>query len=304
MKKQTKAYLLALLAVLFWSTIASALKISLRYISFELLLFYSASVATFILFSILAFQKRFGETFRVSGKAYGHSAIMGFLNPFIYYLVLLKAYDMLRAQEAGTLNYIWPLILALLSIPVLKQKIPWQSIFAILISFSGLVIISTRGRVMEMQFEQPVGVILILAGAFIWAIYWLLNMKDSRETIPKLFLNFLFGIIYAFIYLLVSGKLQLPTTEGFLGSLWVGFFELGLTFIIWLRALRLSSNTAKVSQLVYLSPFISLFFIQFIVKETIVLPTIIGLILIIAGIILQQYLDQRERRTNRPSGKY
>jgi drug/metabolite transporter (DMT)-like permease len=304
MKKQTKAYLLALLAVLFWSTIASALKISLRHISFELLLFYSATVATLFLFALLAVQNRLKEAFHITRKEYIRSAVLGFLNPFIYYMGLLKAYDMLRAQEAGTLNYIWPLILALLSIPVLKQKIPWQSIFAILISFSGLVIISTRGRVLEMQFEEPLGVVLILISAVIWASYWLINMKDKREVIPKLFLNFLFGIAYAFVYLTASGKLALPSVNGLLGSLWVGIFELGLTFVIWLRALGLSSNTAKVSQLVYLSPFISLFFIQFIVKETIVFPTIIGLILIITGIMLQQYLDQRERKASRLSKKY
>ena len=34
---------------------------------------------------------------------------MGLFNPFLYYLVLFKAYDLLEAQEAGTLNYIWPI---------------------------------------------------------------------------------------------------------------------------------------------------------------------------------------------------
>jgi len=40
-QNQRKAYFLALLAVLFWSTISSAFKITLRYLNFDNLLFWS-----------------------------------------------------------------------------------------------------------------------------------------------------------------------------------------------------------------------------------------------------------------------
>lgn len=296
MKKQTKAYLLALLAVLFWSTIASALKISLRHISYDLLLFIASVTATLFLLGVMIARRRLRTVFYIPLKNYYQSALMGFLNPFLYYVALLKAYDLLRAQEAGTLNYIWPLVLTLLSIPVLKQKIPWQSIVAILISFSGIIVISTRGRVLNMQFDEPVGVILAVGSAFIWSFYWLINMKDHRDTSPKLTLNFLFGLVYIFLFMIIKGMPDFPSLYGLLGSVYVGIFELGLTFIIWLQALRASENTAKVSQLMYLSPFISLFFIQFIVKEPVILPTIAGLVLIIGGIALQQYIDRKERR--------
>jgi len=54
-------------------------------------------------------------------------------------------------------------------------------------------------------------------------------------------------------------------------------------------ALKNSSTTAKVSNLVYISPFISLFFIRFAVGETILVSTVVGLMLIVSGILLQQY---------------
>jgi len=73
-----------------------------------------------------------------------------------------------------------------------------------------------------------------------------------------------------------------------LGACYVGFFEMGITYIIWLMALKLSATTAKVTNLIYLSPFTSLIFIHFIVGEKILISTITGLVLIIAGIVWQQ----------------
>ena len=295
MKQQTQAYLLALLAVLFWSTIATAFKITLRHIGIELLRFYATITSAIIVTAILLYRSKLLSTFRINSRQVLHSAFLGFLNPFLYYLVLLKAYDLLRAQEAGTLNYIWPLVMTLLSIPILKQKISWKSVVAIFISFIGLMTISTRGRIMSLDFSDPFGVALAIGSAFIWGFYWIYNVKDNRDTLQKLLMNFLFGMVYITIYLAIKGISFVPPEKGLLGSVYLGTFELGITFVIWLNALSKSETTAKVSQLIYLSPFISLFFIQFVAGEKIITPTIIGLVLIITGIFLQQYFEREKK---------
>ncbi|MCF8232260.1 MAG: DMT family transporter [Bacteroidales bacterium] len=293
MKQQTQAYLLALLAVLFWSTIATAFKVTLQHANIEIILFYATLTSIVIVTAILTYRSKFLSSFTISPRQYFHSAILGFLNPFLYYLVLLEAYDLLRAQEAGTLNYIWPLVLTLLSIPILKQKISWKSVIAIFISFVGLMVISTRGRILSLDFSHPLGVILAVGSAFIWGFYWIYNVKDKRETLQKLLLNFVFGLIYLVIYVAIRDIELFPTEKGLMGSIYIGCFELGITFIIWLNALSKSDKTSKVSQLIYLSPFISLFFIHYIVKGEHIIPaTIVGLILIVAGIFMQQYFER------------
>ncbi|MBN1198068.1 MAG: DMT family transporter [Bacteroidales bacterium] len=292
MKNQQKAYLFALTAVLFWSTIGSAMKISLNYIDVVQLLLMANLVAVVVLFLILVSQNKLRLLKGLRFWDYGRSAILGLLNPFLYYMVLLAAYDLLKAQEAGTLNYIWPLILVLLSIPLLKQQISGWSLIAILISFTGLLIISTRGDILEFSFSSPLGVILAVGSAFFWALYWILNMKDVRENVSKLFLNFCFGFFYILLLYLFRGDFVTPTWQGVAGSVYLGIFEMGLTFIFWLKALNYSSNTAKVSNLVYLSPFLSLIIIRYVVGETILGSTVIGLCFIISGIILQQYLKK------------
>ena len=84
----------------------------------------------------------------------------------------------------------------------------------------------------------------------------------------------------------------MPGWQGFTGGIYIGLFEMGITFVLWLNALKYSLTTAKVSNLIYISPFISLIIIHFIVGETILLSTIMGLALIVSGILMQQYLKK------------
>ncbi len=290
MKNQTKAYLLALTAVLFWSTIGTAFKVSLRYLDPLSLLFFSSFTASFVLALFILITNNLQQLRRTTIKDLGVSAFLGLLNPFLYYVVLLKAYDRLPAQEAGTLNYIWPLVLVLLSIPLLKQKISTMSILAILISFSGIIVISTHGNVFGLTFSDPAGVLMAVGSAVFWALYWIFSLKDKRDAVVKLFLAFAFGWFYTLITLLWAGGIKIPEIRGLGGAIYIGIFEMGLTFLIWLNALKLSATTAKISNLIYLSPFISLIIIHVVIGEIILLSTIVGLLLIVSGIILQQYL--------------
>ena len=290
MKQQRKAYLLALMAILCWSTIGSAFKLSLRYLDYLDLLLYSSFTATLVLSLTLCFQKKAGLLKQLERQDVIRSAFMGLLNPFLYYVVLLRAYELLPAQEAGTLNYIWPLVLVLISIPMLHQRISKWSFLAVLVSFLGIMIISTHGQLLSMKFSSPLGVLLALGSAIFWAFYWIFNMKDRREAVTKLFLNFCFGFLYILITVLIVKGLKIPSLQGIAGSVYLGFFEMGIPFVLWLQALKLSSTTAKVTNLIYLSPFLSLVIIHFAVGETILLSTFIGLIFIVGGIIFQQYL--------------
>ncbi len=297
MKKQKKAYFLALVAILFWSTMSSAFKISLRFISFDLLIFWSAIIGLLALTLILAFNKEISFKQQFTKRNILRSAVMGFFNPFLYYLVLLKAYSLLEAQVAGILNYTWPIVLVLLSVPFLKQKIPFYSFLALFISFVGIIIIGTDGNPYAMQITEPFGIFLALLSAFFWAIYWILNLKDEkRKSEEKIFLNLLFGLVYITVYLLVKGvDIEMPNWQTIVGAIYIGMFELSISFVIWLNALKLSSNTAKVSNLVYLSPFVALFWIRLTVGEEIHFSTVIGLIFIVSGILVQQLLSGRKK---------
>ncbi|MCP4229007.1 MAG: DMT family transporter [bacterium] len=287
MKKQTKAYIYAGITVLFWSTVASAFKLTLRELDYIQLLFLASLSSTAVLFVILLIRGNVRKIVRQSGKDILRSALLGLLNPFLYYLVLFKAYSLLPAQEAQPLNFTWPVVLALLSVPLLKQKLRLKAILALLISFVGVLVISTRGDIFTWSFESPLGTILAAGSSLVWALFWIYNIKDGREPVLKLFFGFLFGTIYVSIAFTLFGLPLRLTWAGLGGAVYIGLFEMGITFVLWLRALSLADNNARVANLVYLSPFISLIFIHFVVGEEILLSSIIGLILIVAGILVQ-----------------
>jgi len=288
MVNQRKAYILALVAVLFWSTIGSAFKITLRYFDVVNIVLIASFVSVLVLLLILLFQNKFFLLRQTTVKDLLRSAGMGALNPFLFYVIVIKAYDILLAQEAVVLNYVWPITLVLLSIPILKQKISTISIVAIMISFAGVVIIAFQGDFTQMRFTNLFGVFLALGSTIVWALFWIFNLKDKRDEVPKLFLNFIFGFIYILIFTLVFYDINISDIYGLTGSVYIGIFEIGITYVIWLKALKLSSTTAKVSNLIFLSPFMSLIIVSIAVGEKIMVYTIIGLVFIIAGIILQR----------------
>ena len=130
---------------------------------------------------------------------------------------------------------------------------------------------------------------LAVGSSVIWALFWIFNMKDKRDEVVKLFLNFIFGFLYLLVTIIFFHKLIIPEIKGIIGVIYIGLFELGIAYILWLKALKYSETTAKVSNLIFLSPFLSLFLIKIIVREKIFVSTLIGLIFIVGGILLQQY---------------
>lgn len=288
---EKQAYIYTMLVVLIWSTVASAFKISLRHLSFLHLTFFASIFSTLVFLIILLIQNKLSLLKKFSIKDYLHSALLGFLNPCLYYLVLFKAYSLLPAQIAQPLNYTWPIMLVLLSIPLLKQQIRFKSVLAIVISYVGVFIILTQGNLGKFAFLNSGGVLLALGSTIIWSLSWISNIRDTRDVVAKLFMNFVFGVIFLFVVVLLFSGITIPDIRGLLGACYVGAFEMGITFVLWLKALRLSKTTAQVSNLIYIAPFLSLIIINFVVGEKILFTTVIGLIFIVVGIIIQKYND-------------
>lgn len=289
MKNSRQSIFFALLAVAFWSTMSSAFKLTLNHIAFDQLLFWSSLFAVFALGFLVLILAGYRKVFAQSKKEILRSAVLGLLNPFAYYLVLFKAYELLQAQEAGVLNYSWPVILVILSVPLLGQRIGIIGFTAILTSFAGLWVISTKGQVFSLEFSNAYGVTLAVGSAFLWALYWIINLKDKREALVKIFMNMVFGGAYITLYLLITSGIKIPGSKALIGAGYIGLFEMGITFVFWLLALKKAANTARVSNLIFLSPFMALFFIRLFVGEPILPSTVLGLILIVSGILLQQF---------------
>ncbi|MEI8204332.1 MAG: DMT family transporter [Bacteroidota bacterium] len=292
---QKKAYFFALLSVLCWSTVATAFKISLASIDYFQLLSWTSFISSIVLFFILIIQKKLHYLNKLSKKEVLLSLLAGMLNPFLYYTILFKAYSILPAQEAMVLNYSWPLVLVLLSAPLLKQKLSSKVLIALLICFSGIIVIVTHGDFAHFQLSNSTGDLLALGSSIIWAMYWIVNMKNPIDNVVKLFIGFTMGFILSFISNVLFSELILPDLNTLISVSYIGLFEMSLTFVLWLTALQYSASTAKVSRLVYLSPFMSLILIHFVLGEKIHWTSVIGLILIILGIAFQENISFKNK---------
>jgi len=288
MTQQAQAYKYALIAVFFWSTVATAFKITLRYITPLELLFYSSISSLFILGAILIYQKRLTEAFSHMRSKPFLVLVLGGINPFVYYLVLFKAYDILPAQETQAINFTWALMLAYLGVIFLKHKLTRADILAGFICYFGVLIIATRGEPFSLNFSDFSGVALALFSTVLWSFYWIISRKISVDATVGLFCNFFVGVILISIYIAFMGGVNLPNFQATLGVIYVGFFEMGITFVFWLKAVNLTSSISKISNLIFLAPFLSLVFIHFFAGEEILLSTIVALFLIIGGLVIQQ----------------
>jgi drug/metabolite transporter (DMT)-like permease len=292
-KNDKIAFVYASLAMLCWSTVAVAFKMALTCMHPAQLLLIANVVALIALILQVAVQGKTRECLRQKPKQILFSMFIGFINPFVYYLILFKAYSMLPAQVAQPINFIWPVMLMLLSVPMLGQKLHFISFLALLVSFSGVLLLSLQGNFNLAAIKEPVGVVLALSSSLIWALYWIFNVKDKRDDQVKLLTNFFFSSLYIAVWCLFSGQMTGIPQAGILPSVYAGLFEMGITFVLWIKALQYATSTARVSNLIYCTPFVSMIFIHYFLHEKIFLTSLGGLAFIIGGIILQQYGGKR-----------
>jgi len=289
-KNQRHAIYYALAAVFLWSTVATAFKLALQQLSPLQLVFYASTFSWLFLLGCLTKNKQLTEivpTFRRNKALY---LKLGSLNPFLYYLILFKAYDLLPAQQAQALNYTWAIALSLLAVPMLGQKLRKTDIAALSFAYLGVLIISTKGQLTELNFQSPLGVGLALLSTLLWALYWIYSTKNKDKPILSLFICFSIGLPLIAAVVTWQNAWVIPNLKGTLAALYVGLFEMGITFVLWLIAMKKAENTAKVSNLIFISPFISLILINQFLGEEIHPATLVGLLFIIAGLMVQKLI--------------
>lgn len=296
MSNNKKALACAAVAVLSWSTVATMFKITLNYLTtFQMLLIASLSALVVIALS-LTLLKKWQAVRRLSGKQWLWFSAMGLLNPVIYYLVLFKSYNLLPAQVAQPINYFWPIVLLVMLAVVGRRPIAKLKYAGMALSLAGVTLISLGTTALGALQLNTAGLLLAFLSAFLWAAYWMLNrLVKGVDSIVALFPIFLSG---AACLLVAAGFMQVRITSvpGILSAIYVGVFEMGIPFIFFGLALRLTHNPALVNQMCYLSPFLSLFFISLFLGEEITPATYAGLSLIVGGILFNEYVDRRKER--------
>ena len=296
MKDSSKSLIYIAIAVASWSTVASAFKIGLRHYSYYELLLVAAITASMLFALLITIQKKWYLVKSITRKEWVLFAITGMLSPAGYYLILFKAYDLLPAQIAQSINYSWAIVLTLLLALVTRERIPLLKYLGMAISLGGVALISLGSSTIVGVKLSITGLILAFLSAFVWASFWIFNKKSEHiDNILALFISFFFGSLFLLVGLFFI-DIQLYSSKGLLSAIYVGLFEMAIPFIFFSLALKKTDNPSLINQLCYLSPFISLFIIRSVLGEQIYFTTFIGLVLIVGGILFNEYGVRRIKR--------
>ncbi|WP_261834454.1 DMT family transporter [Vibrio ishigakensis] len=285
---ERKALTLGLSAVLLWSTVATAFKLTLAEFTPIQMLTIASLVSAIALFLVCHFQGKTSSIMSTFTSNPMYYLALGLINPLAYYLILFKAYDLLPASQAQPINYSWAITLTLMAAVFLGQKIRVQDWIACALGYFGVVVIATQGNILGLEFESPLGVGLALLSTLLWAGYWILNTKNKADPVIGVLLGFLVALPFAVALCIWEGSSWDISGKGWLAVTYVGLFEMGITFVLWLGALKATQNTARISNLIFISPFISLVLLWQILGETIHVSTLFGLVLIVSGLVIQQ----------------
>jgi len=286
MNTQRQATLLGLLAVLAWSTVATAFKLALRHVDHVQLLLLANVFSLGCLALVLTARGRWGLVRSAPAGQVRLVLLLGLINPFVYYLVLFKAYALLPAQVAQPINFTWALTMSWLAVPLLGQRVGWRHGLAGLVCYGGVVVLATGGDLSSFRFADPLGVALALVSTVLWALYWIFNTRSRLDPVVGLFLGFAFALPFTAAATLLFSDFRFGRA-GIAGGAYVGAFEMGFTFVVWLAAMRKTTSTARIANLIFLAPFLSLVFIHFVLGEHVVPSTLAGLVLIVGGLLLQ-----------------
>ncbi|MEX1057921.1 MAG: DMT family transporter [Natronospirillum sp.] len=281
MKTETLGLWFGVGAVLLWSTVATAFKLALNVWPLVGVLWLSVTVSLGLFMVVLLQRGMLARACRLLRRYWRRALLLGLLNPVIYYFTLFAAYDQLSAQIAQPINYTWAFVLSWVAALWHKAPIRRQDWQGMALGYLGVVVLvlGAQGR-LEIT---ALGVGLAILSTLFWAGYWAVSMRDRRPALVAMFHHFLFAWPVLTVIMLWQGTDFLAVRSGWLPTLYIGFFEMGLAFLLWMAALQRVANTARVANLIFIAPFLSLIWVSWILGEPIVFTTPIGLLFILAG---------------------
>lgn len=295
-----KSYIYAGITVLIWSTLATVAKIVLYDIpNFEALAFSGFSAFLFLLI-INIINGSIKEMKKYKAKDYLIMTGLGFLGLFMYNALYYYGISVLSSQEACILNYLWPMMIVVFACVILKEKITAKKITALIMSFAGIVVLSLGSA--SASENKLFGIIACIAAAVCYGLFSVLNKKHNlNQSITMMWFWLIVAICSLFAGLLFE-KWQEISGVQFIGIAWLGIVVNAIAYLLWAIALKNADDSAKIANLAYLVPFLSIIISAVVLKEQMSINTVIAAALIVGGIILQA-VNIKKPAERRPENK-
>ena len=281
-----KSYIYAFTAILCWSTVAVVTKLLLgSFNNFQVLWISSVFAGLSLLFVNIA-TGNIKKLKTYSAKDIVISILIGIPSTLFYYLFYYAGTDLMLASQAFIINYLWPIMSVVFACIILKEQMTFRKVIAILLSFLGVVIV-TLGELTSFNLNMLIGTVCCVLGAISYGIFTALNQKMKYDNRITMTLSYFVTFIVTTVINAVNGNLFMPNPVELLGFVWNGIFTMAIANTLWVFALTSAKNTAKVSNLAYITPFLSLVWTSVILKEKLNMLFVAGLVTIVIGILIQ-----------------
>lgn len=281
-----KKYLLAATSILCWSTVATVVKLLLGNFTSMQVLCISAFFGAIFLLGVNLATGNIKKLREYEPRDYLITVLIGLPGTFFYYVFYYTGTSMMLASQAFIVNYLWPIMSVIFACIILGEKMTARKALAIGLSFLGVIIVTGKD-ILHFDTTTLVGALFCILGAVSYGIYTALNQKAAKydKRISTMFSYTTSFILTLIINLATGGFPKLGAVE-VLGFAWNGMFTMALAGTAWMFALA-DGHTAKISNLAYITPFLSLILTAIFLREEISWLSVLGLVVIVGGILIQ-----------------
>lgn len=287
--KQTAGHLAALLTIVIWGTTFISTKILLADFQPVEILFFRFVMGFLVLFA--AYPKKLRTANYKQELTFAAAGLCGIC---LYYLLENIALTFTLASNVGVIISVAPFFTAILAHLVMKseEKLRPQFFLGFAVAMAGIILISFNGSKLELN---PMGDLLAVIAALVWACYSVLTRKISRFGYPVILSTrrtFFYGILFMipalFFFDFELNISRLTNMTYLFNILYLGLGASALCFVTWNFAVK-TLGAVKTSVYIYMVPVITVVTSVLILQEQLTVLAGIGTILTLVGLFLSEY---------------
>jgi drug/metabolite transporter (DMT)-like permease len=294
-RKHIIAYIEVIFAVIVWGASFIATKLALRDLAPVTVVWLRFLIGVVI----LGIAARIRHQNSLPKKQdWSNLALLGFLGITFHQWLQSTGLQTVQASTTAWVVSTTPVFIAILSWLFLREKLNWKQVSGIILAAMGVLLVVSKGNISGLMNGQfgTLGDILILISAVNWAVFSILSSRGLKKYQPTqmIFYVMIIGWLFTSIIFFTGGNLSdifHITWTSFIGVCFLGIFCSGLAYIAWYDGLQVLPAT-QIGAFLFIEPFVAVIVSWILLKESILLVTMAGGVIILLGVRLVQNLNK------------
>mgnify|MGYP001078820765 FL=1 len=287
--RKSAGHLAALFTIIIWGTTFISTKVLLTDFKPVEILFFRFVMGFAALFLVCPHRMK-----GVGRRQELTFVLAGLCGICLYYLLENIALTYTMTSNVGVIISVAPFFTAILSRLFLRSegKLRGNFFIGFVVAMAGIALLSFNGSQMKLN---PVGDVLAVLAAFVWACYSILTRKISSFGYPVILTTrrtFFYGILFMvpalFFFDFEMGLERFADLTHLLNILYLGLGASALCFVTWNLAVK-ALGAVKTSVYIYMVPVITVVTSVLVLKETVTLVSVMGTFLAVAGLFFSEY---------------